>query len=54
MLFICLIFNFQAYDQPDSYETSDLPESEQNVEFSEVINIRLIKYTHSESAVTSL
>jgi hypothetical protein len=33
------MFLFQAYDQPDVYETADLPESDQNTGFYEVTSI---------------
>jgi hypothetical protein len=32
------VFFFQAYDQPDIYETADLPECSQNTDFYEVMN----------------
>jgi hypothetical protein len=35
---------FQAYDQPDVYETADLPESDQNTGFYEVMNMKCGTY----------
>jgi hypothetical protein len=43
---MCLCVLFQAYDQPDIYETADPPECNQNTNFYEVMNQKPGLYWH--------